>query len=137
MWRRNVNLRRIRSLVESFGKDLWVGFTDRDSEQKWTFVTNNEEFDPNEGNTLFQWEDGEPNDSLGSQDCARIWYKNGYLSLDDYHCWINFFGLCEIKNFWALFFYVKKMVWLNLAHFSFNKFFVKHLISNKKVSQVF
>jgi len=93
---------KIRSLVRSHGYTLWVGITDRDEEEKWKFVTDNSDFEPNGGNTLFRWDDGEPNNHDNSQDCGCISFGSMTVTdftLDDKNCEFSFSGLCELKNF--------------------------------------
>ena len=84
--------RHIRSMIKQF---VWVGITDLKTEGVWRFVTNDAIFDPNQRN-LFQWGEGEPNNSGGDQHCGKIWNFN--LKLDDDGCLKKYLGLCEIET---------------------------------------
>ena len=91
----------IRRIARTHAGSLWVGLTDRGTEGTWRFITSNKYFEPNKGNTLFQWSvrDGvkEPNNGDGLQHCACFWFKG--MNLDDQSCSNQLHGLCEIKTF--------------------------------------
>ena len=80
------------------GKDVWVGLTDRGIDGAWRFPTDRSYFDPNNGDTLYKWYPGEPNNhNGGNQECVKAYYL--YDSLDDDECHDEYHGLCEIKVF--------------------------------------
>ena len=87
--------RRIRSIVSSHGEHLWVGLTDRKEEGTWRFVTDDTICKPNEGNHLFPWAEGEPN-NIGGEHCARV--RFAVNELVDNKCNRKFHGLCEIEH---------------------------------------
>merc|ERR1712002_331124 len=83
------------------GKDLWVGLTDRAVEGVWRFPTDRSYFDPNDGQTLFRWHEGEPNNTGKDQECAKVYYHSSKRvnGLDDDDCSKEYHGLCEVKVF--------------------------------------
>ena len=72
--------REIRSIIKNQGHTVWVGIDDRNKEGKWKYVTDDVEFAPTEGNTLFQWAPGEPDDKDKSQDCGCIQFGVDFLA---------------------------------------------------------
>ena len=74
---------------------LWVGLTDRGTENVWRFVTDNTLYEQNEGNHLFPWATGQPNNRLGEENCACV--RLTTHDLFDRICSKAFRGLCEIK----------------------------------------
>ena len=74
--------------------DVWVGITEVDG--VWWFVTNGAQIYPNQGNTLAQWGEGEPNNKGGNQNCASIWSHNHKLDDDD--CGKSERGFFEIEK---------------------------------------
>ena len=82
-------------MVRAHNETLWVGLTDRGTEDVWRFVTDNTYYQQNGENHLFPWATGEPNNNLGYDHCACVWSKTH--NLDDIFCSLTLHGLCEIK----------------------------------------
>ena len=93
----------IRELVRQAGKDVWVGLTDSGIDGTFRFPTDRSYFDPENGETLYKWHQGEPNNDGGNQQCVKAWITldDGLDDdgLDDAGCDDQFHGLCEIKVF--------------------------------------
>ena len=91
--------RTIHELVSS--RELWIGLSDRVTENVWRFPTNNKIFDTYAAGNVFKWAPGEPSGKRrqvnGLQDCVWVGWKGDGL-MDDVECNNSgFHGLCEIK----------------------------------------
>jgi len=102
----------LRKMMESSGKNLWVGFTDRETEGTFKYL-NGETVNAHvsQGETLlYYFKGGEPNGDGGRGDCVHYvppvisHYNN---ALNDVPCdvatnlWghgVDFHGLCEIRH---------------------------------------
>ena len=90
-------------MVTKHNENIWVGLTDREEEGTWRFVTDDTVYclltltvcKPNEGNHLFPWAEGEPN-NIGGEHCARV--RFAVNELVDNKCNRKFHGLCEIEH---------------------------------------
>ena len=87
-------------MVESSGKQVWVGITDRQTEGVFRYV-NGEKVNLVKGQPfLYYFAAGEPN-SAGNEDCLHYFPRLG--ALNDVKCdsvnleETDFHGLCEIK----------------------------------------
>ena len=90
-------------MMESSGKQLWVGITDRETNGVFKYLngqTVNAQISQGE-TLLYYFRKGEPNNSGGNEECVHF-YVNG---LNDRPCNTvtvrgqpDFYGLCEIKN---------------------------------------
>ena len=89
-------------MVRTHNENLWVGVTDRGTEGIWRFITDNTFYrdykkeEENEGNHLFPFASGEPDNSDGKQHCALVRFTTN--DLDDDYCSVILHGLCEIKD---------------------------------------
>nr|CAB3231617.1 C-type lectin domain family 4 member F-like [Phallusia mammillata] len=67
----------------------WIGLSDIEQEGIWKYIDG---VNATAANTDFA--DGEPNDSLGDADCARLQRENNYR-MDDDNCGQNYRAICE------------------------------------------
>ena len=98
--------------MESSGKNLWVGITDRESEGTFKYL-NGEVVRAHErdGETLlYYFKGGEPNNDGNNEDCVHFvptvisHYNNAiqdapcHIETNLWHQNVDFHGLCEIKT---------------------------------------
>ena len=77
-------------------QSLWVGLTDRTTEDEWRFAGENyegEEADKDE--LMYKWKEGQPDNYENKEHCAHIL---GGSSLNDMECDYSYYGLCEIRT---------------------------------------
>ena len=69
-------------MVRSHGENLWVGLTDRGTEDVWRFVTDKTFYKQEEANPLFPRATGEPQNKLGGEHCACVGFAVKHLDVN-------------------------------------------------------
>ena len=84
-------------------KQVWIGLTDYLVEGEWRkpgYSASDVVFNTRMDGNLFSWGPGEPNNGLypgkPNHNCVITGFM-GQLFMDDQECWLDRFGLCEIK----------------------------------------
>jgi len=86
---------RMQLHAQSPASNRWIGLTDRNSENMYTWITAESAPTPAAGVT--PWGPGQPDDQMSDQDCVRI--ENTTSFYDDGQCASNFRYACECDGF--------------------------------------
>ena len=79
------------SLCSSGG--FYSGYTDRETEGHWVDVNEKKKM------TREDWEEGEPNNWGGNQDCAAIGTAVSPHHSDDVECFLEYCPICQVQDF--------------------------------------
>ncbi|XP_028315752.1 C-type lectin domain family 4 member M-like isoform X2 [Gouania willdenowi] len=85
-----INSRAEQAFLSGLTASAWVGMTDRDQEGTWLWV---------DGTAVsydgLLWAPGQPDDSLGGEDCGELRKMTGFNGLNDYGCNTMNVWICE------------------------------------------
>ncbi|KAM9313643.1 C-type lectin domain family 4 member E-like isoform 1-T1 [Pholidichthys leucotaenia] len=85
-----INSRREQAFITGFTEAAWVGMTDREVEGTWIWVDGT----PVDRKGLL-WALGQPDDSLGGEDCGDLRTMSDFLGLNDFNCIARMQWICE------------------------------------------
>ena len=99
----NYQHRKLREMVESSGKQVWVGITDRQTEGVFRYVNGEIVNVDRSQSFLYYFAAGEPNNHGDNEDCVHFW--TDAPELNDMICSVDsfkgadFHGLCEMRKY--------------------------------------
>ncbi|XP_054461262.1 CD209 antigen-like protein E [Anoplopoma fimbria] len=85
-----INSRQEQAFLTGFTMAAWVGMSDREEEGTWIWVDGT----PVNRDRL-NWARGQPDDSLGGEDCGDLRTMIDFIGLNDYNCSARAQWICE------------------------------------------
>ncbi|KAK5900114.1 hypothetical protein CesoFtcFv8_009520 [Champsocephalus esox] len=85
-----IDSRQEQAFLTGFSPAAWVGMTDREREGTWVWVDGT----PVNRQSLL-WAPGQPDDSLGGEDCGDLRTMPQFLGLNDVNCIVRLQWICE------------------------------------------
>ena len=83
----------IRRVAYSQSHAFWIGLSDVSSEGTWVFTN-----DQPVNNLMFYWNNGEPNNAAGNEDCAFVEHNGNIFDIGCYRSDYVHRALCQIPN---------------------------------------
>ena len=81
-------LNNTNSIVTGAEDQFWTAGNDLQIENEWVWASTNTRFE------YTDWSPGEPNQSMGQEDCMTFYSKSGY-HWNDAPCGISMYYICE------------------------------------------
>ncbi|XP_038142430.1 C-type lectin domain family 4 member E-like [Cyprinodon tularosa] len=85
-----VNSKEEQEFLRKFNRRFWIGLTDAEVEGEWKWV------DGSKLNISF-WDENEPNDAMGGEDCGEIMFIHNKNNWNDAACGTKYHWICERK----------------------------------------
>ncbi|XP_037810575.1 C-type lectin 37Da-like [Lucilia sericata] len=78
-------------MISKYSKNFnaWLAASDQDTEGQWIWYNTGETI------TYAEWAQGQPDNWNGNENCAHLMSINGKYQMNDVHCGLRFYYICE------------------------------------------